>query len=145
MSERVEHDTAFRDRLRAVWPPLFSGPPRPAVLSEEAWAKIFSDAWTATLAQATKNVDAVRARGGRVIFVRMPSSGLLREIEDRITPRETHWDRLLRETNAPGIYYGDHPELSGFECPEYSHLSASDSVLFTRNLITVLSREHLLD
>jgi hypothetical protein len=145
MIERVDRDTAFRDRLRAVWPPLFSGPPRPAVFSEEAWAKIFADAWTATLVQAKKNVETIRARGGRVIFVRMPSSGPVREIEDRITPRNTHWDRLLRETEAPGIYYLDHPELSGFDCPEYSHLNASDSVVFTRNLIAVLRRRHLLD
>lgn len=144
MIERVEHDPAFRDRIRETWPPLFSGPPKPAVFSDEAWAKIFSDAWTEKIAQAKKNVDAIRARGGRVIFVRMPSSGKLRELEDRITPRETHWDRLLRETGAPGIYYLDHAELRDFTCPEYSHLSASDSVAFTQNLIAVLRREQLL-
>jgi hypothetical protein len=144
MLERVESDPAFRERIRAVWPPLFLGPPRPAVLSEEAWAKIFADAWSATLAQAKKNVDAIRARGGRVIFLRMPSSGVLREIEDRITPRATHWERLLRETGAPGIYYLDYEELRDFSCPEYSHLSASDSVQFTRKLIAVLQREKLL-
>jgi hypothetical protein len=38
-------------------------------------------------------------------------------------------------THAPGIYYSDFPELSGFNCPEWSHLSAGDSVEFTKRLV----------
>jgi hypothetical protein len=38
-------------------------------------------------------------------------------------------------TGAPGIYYSDFPDLSGFNCPEWSHLSASDSVEFSKRLV----------
>jgi hypothetical protein len=38
-------------------------------------------------------------------------------------------------TGAPGIYYPDFPDLSGFNCPEWSHLSASDSVEFSKCLV----------
>lgn len=35
----------------------------------------------------------------------------------------------------PAIDFQSHPELSAFECPEWSHLSAEDSVKFTRRLV----------
>ena len=65
-------------------------------------------------------------------------SGDLKELEERITPREETWDPLLKMTGAPGIYYSDFPELSGFKCPEWSHLSAGDSVEFSKRLVSHL-------
>jgi hypothetical protein len=62
-------------------------------------------------------------------------SGDLKAFEDRTTPRAGTWDRLLRETGAPGIYFEDFPELASFTCPEWSHLSAGDSVEFTKRLV----------
>jgi hypothetical protein len=41
-------------------------------------------------------------------------------------------------TGAPGIYYSDFPELAGFNCPEWSHLSAGDSVEFSKCLVSHL-------
>jgi hypothetical protein len=41
---------------------------------------------------------------------------------------------VIKDTGAPGIYYEDYPELSGFNCPEWSHLSAGDSVEFSKRL-----------
>jgi hypothetical protein len=42
---------------------------------------------------------------------------------------------LLQATGAPGIYFEDFPELAGFNCPEWSHLSAGDSVEFSKRLV----------
>ena len=58
----------------------------------------------------------------------------LKKLEDRETPRTGIWDRVIMDTGAPGIYYEDVPELSSFTCPEWSHLSASDSVEFSKRL-----------
>jgi hypothetical protein len=80
-------------------------------------------------------VQKIRARGGKVVFVGFPHSGGLKEIEDRDTPRAQTWDPLLKATQAPGIYYSDFPELAGFQCPEWSHLTAGDSVEFTKRLV----------
>jgi hypothetical protein len=80
-------------------------------------------------------VQKLRARGGKIVFVRLPNSGGLKVLEDRNTPRAQTWDLLLKGTAAPGIYYEDYPELSGFNCPEWSHLSAGDSVEFSKRLI----------
>jgi len=68
------------------------------------------------------------------VFIRFPVTGKVKEIEDRATPRAGPWTRLLQETGAPGIHFVDHPELAGFQCPEWSHLSASDSVEFSHRL-----------
>ncbi len=89
-------------------------------------------------ADVTAAVEKIRSRGGKIVFVRFPSTGGLKELEDRITPREETWDPLLKMTGAPGIYYSDFPELSGFKCPEWSHLSAGDSVEFSKRLVSHL-------
>jgi hypothetical protein len=138
MTERAERDPAQIQRLRHVWPALFAGPPKPSILTDEQWQKILSDGWESNLKRVKEDVAAIRARGGNVIFVRDPSSGLLREIEDRITPRAAFWDRLLRETGAPGIYDSDYATLRDFQCPEWSHLTAKDSVEYTKRLVTIL-------
>lgn len=80
-------------------------------------------------------VNKLRGRGGKIVFVRFPRSGGLKELEDRTTPRSQTWDPLLKTTGAPGIYYEDFSELAGFSCPEWSHLSAGDSVEFSKRLV----------
>ena len=85
-------------------------------------------------------VQKLRARGGKVVFVRLPHSGELKTLEDRDTPRAQTWNPLLKGTAAPGISYDDYPELSGFDCPEWSHLSAGDSVEFSKRLVPHLRK-----
>jgi len=80
-------------------------------------------------------IDKLRSRGGKIVFVRLPVTGALKKLEDEQTPRAATWDRLLKETQAPGIYFEDFPELAEFDCPEWSHLSAGDSVEFTKRLV----------
>jgi hypothetical protein len=90
------------------------------------------------IASVKADVDAIHARGGRVVFVRFPSTGKLLEVELERWPREAYFDRLVSETGAVGVHYDDHPGLSGFDCPEWSHLSRVDAVTFTRNLIPLI-------
>jgi hypothetical protein len=85
-------------------------------------------------------VQKLRARGGKIVFVRLPHTGGLKALEDRDTPRAQTWDPLLKGTTAPGIYYEDYPELSGLNCPEWSHLSAGDSVEFSKRLVPHLRK-----
>jgi hypothetical protein len=80
-------------------------------------------------------VDKLRARGTKIVFVRYPVTGELKKLEDEQTPRQRTWDRLVTETGVPGIYFEDFAELSSFDCPEWSHLSAGDSVEFTKRLV----------
>jgi hypothetical protein len=80
-------------------------------------------------------VNKLKARGGKIVFVRFPNSGELKALENRLSPRAQTWDPLIQSTGGPGIYYEDFPELSTFTCPEWSHLSAGDSVEFTKRLV----------
>ena len=83
-------------------------------------------------------VETVRSRGGRVAFVRPPSTGVLRELERKFSPRPAFWDRMIAVSGAPGIHFEDHPELAAFDCPEWSHLTAADAVRFTEVLAPML-------
>lgn len=94
---------------------------------------------TAHLARIARAVERIRSRGGEVVLVRMPSSGLPRQAERERAPRERAWDALVRASGAPAIHFEDHPDLA-FESPDGSHLDAADSAAFTRALATHVRR-----
>ncbi len=83
-------------------------------------------------------VDVIRRRGGEVVFLRLPSSGRVRELEERTWPRERYWDRLAAGCGALAIHFEDHPRLAGFRCPDGSHLGAGDARRFSRALLGLL-------
>ena len=64
-----------------------------------------------------------------------PISDKLKALEDEQTPRARTWDPLVQQSGVPGIHFEDYPELASFQCPEWSHLSAGDSVEFTKRLV----------
>ena len=80
-------------------------------------------------------VKKLQARGGKIVFIRFPMTADLKELETRATPRAGPWTRIINESGAPGIYFEDYPELASFDCPEWSHLSAPDSVEFSKRLV----------
>jgi hypothetical protein len=80
------------------------------------------------------SVARIHNRGGRVVFVRMPSTGTVRELEELTFPRESTWERLVATEGVVGMHFEDHPELSEFDCPDGSHLDAKDVARFTSAL-----------
>src|SRR6266852_3601292 len=121
--------------IQQIWIPLFTPPPPPTYISKEQFMAKIGEAIGGRFRDTAAAIEKIRARGGKIVFVRFPHSGGLKELEDRETPRVKTWDPLLKMTGAPGIYYSDFPELSGFTCPEWSHLSAGDSVEFSKRLV----------
>jgi hypothetical protein len=71
----------------------------------------------------------------------MPSTGAFRDIERQAFPREKYWDRLIRETGAPGIHFEDYPQLAGYPCIEWSHLAPAEARKFTRDLMPLLAQQ----
>jgi hypothetical protein len=122
-------------RIQQIWIPLFTPPPPPTYIPKDLFFAETKKAVEKCFADVTAAVEKIRQRGSKIVFVRFPHTWGLKELEDRITPRAQTWDPLLKMTHAPGIYYSDFPELAGFECPEWSHLSAGDSVEFSRRLV----------
>jgi hypothetical protein len=121
--------------IQQIWIPLFTPPPPPTYIPKEEFVKTMGDAINQRFKDVAAAVEKLRARGGKIVFVRFPCSGELEKLEDRETPRAGIWDRVLKDTGAPGIYYEDFRDLAGFNCPEWSHLSAGDSVEFSKRLI----------
>jgi hypothetical protein len=134
MWDKVENDPAYRELARAIWVALLSSrpPPPPEVVQKTRDAQI---------ERAVAAVAKLRARGVDVVFVRAPSAGAWLEAETRGFPRADSWDVLLAKTGARGVHFEDHPELQGYELPEWSHLAKADAERFTDGLLTVLERE----
>ena len=103
-------------RIQQIWLPLFQPPP-PTYIPKDVFMKQMGEAIDKRFHDVVDDIAKIRARGGKIAFVRFPYSGGLKQIEDRDQPRARTWDPLLQQTGAPGIYYSDFPELKDFECP----------------------------
>lgn len=125
----------LQQRVANGWLPLFSEPPPPSYIPLEQFQAMMGQAMEARFAETAKHVARIQYRGGKVVFLRLPVTGPLAEREEQLAPRIATWDRLLRENNVPAIHFAEHADLAAFDCPEWSHLSAADSVEFTRRLV----------
>ncbi len=104
-----------------------------------------SEAGLAAIAErAHTAVRRIEARGGAVVFVRLPSTGPLRAVEDRRAPRVSTWDRLLAQRPLRGLHCDDVAALGHFDCPDGSHLDRQDRAAFTRAWVKALLDRGLL-
>ncbi len=132
MTDKFAADTNLQNQVKGIWDffrKMSKDPPA-------SGGKLDS-----IIASVKTSVDKIKARGGQVIFVRTPSSGGFLMGEKMGYPREKYWDKLLAETQCPGIHFADYPAIDHFECPEFSHLKQSDALLFTENFIKILHEE----
>jgi hypothetical protein len=141
MTEECARPGKLQSTIQQIWLPLFTLPPPPTFIPTDVFFAHMKEAVETRFQDIVKATEQIRARGGKIVFVRFPHSGGLKELEDRDTPRAQTWDPLLQATRVPGIYYSDVPELATFNCPEWSHLSAGDSVEFTKRLVPHLRQE----
>lgn len=134
--DRIETDAAYGALMREIWVDYL------AARRELPPPEVIEAGFRALIAEVRGHVEAIRARGGEVVFIRLPSTGRFREIEGLGFPRATHWDVLLREVNAAGVHFEDHPELADVSVPEWSHVSDRDTDRLTRVFVAAL-REQL--
>jgi hypothetical protein len=127
--------SALAKRIQQIWLPLFRLPPPPTYVPKEVFFREMGEKIERRFRDTRTAVEKLRTRGGKIVFVRFPLNGELKTLEDRLNPRARDWERLLKDAKAPGIYFEDFPELASFTCPEWSHLSAGDSVEFTKRLV----------
>ena len=140
MIEECARPGKLQSMIQQIWLPLFTPPPPPTYIPQDEFAKEMGKAIEQRFHDVAACVQKLRARSGKIVFVRLPHSGGLKALEDRETPRAGIWDRLIKDTGAAGIYYEDYAELAGFTCPEWSHLSAGDSVEFSKRLVPHLRK-----
>ena len=136
---KVGDDPVYREMARNIWREGFV--PSDDDPSPEEAAKAEHD----QIELAAKAVAKLRARGVRVLFVRMPSVGEYLAFEDQQFPRERTWEVLLARTGAPGIHFEDYPELrpdvQGYYLPEWSHMTRADGERFTAALWKIIQRD----
>jgi hypothetical protein len=140
MFEQCARPGRLQEKVKSRWMRLFTPPPPPSFIPPQVFGTAMRTAVEDRFKDTKTAIDKFRGRGGKVVFVRYPLTGKLKEYEDQATPRAQTWDPLLQQTAVPGIYFEDFPELSGFNCPEWSHLSAGDSVEFTKRLVPHLKQ-----
>lgn len=91
--------------------------------------------WLPAMADMTR---AIRAHGGRVIYVTYPTSGYIRAIDDKRFPRPLFWDRFVAAVDAPHLNFEDVDSLRRFYCPDGSHLDYHARAAFTTALVRAL-------
>ncbi|HUK01667.1 MAG TPA: hypothetical protein VLW26_05270 [Steroidobacteraceae bacterium] len=136
---KVGDDLKYREMARNIWREGFV-PSDEDPTPEEALK-----AETEEIGRAAKAVAKLRARGVKVLFVRMPSTGEYLAYENRAFPRARSWDRLLAVTGAPGIHFEDYPQLrpdvQGYYLPEWSHMVRADGERVTAALYRIIERD----
>lgn len=106
-------------------------------VSEQTTIKNRSE-WQNKVEETRKLVAAIQKKGGKVIFLGMPSSGMVREIEERRYPKAEYWDYFVQTIGAPAFHSNYTPDLKDFNCPDGSHLDMRDQAPFTESLVRVL-------
>ncbi len=134
MTERTATDTSFANTVKNVWgfygQQAASGPPPD---KESVLSFFLSD------------LSEFKSRGGNVILVRCPSSGLLREVESKMMPRTEFYDILVEAADVPAYHFEDYEQLNQFYCPEWSHLSAQDASTFSTELARILIKDQVIN
>ncbi|WP_298536510.1 hypothetical protein [uncultured Algibacter sp.] len=131
MKKRMETDTAYANTVKRVWQFFFEsdGPPPDK---------------KSTMAFFLKDLEKFKAKGGNVILLRCPSSDEFREIEKKITPRDTVWDELVAKSGIKTYHFEDYHQFQNLTLPEWSHLKADHADYFTEELIKILKEDNAL-
>lgn len=132
MAPKFLADTNLQKRQTEIWA-MFGALDKTPAVSGDSLLMIFKELKT--------NIDKIRARGGQVAFIRPPSSGPWLEAELEVYPRKKYWNDLLTYTNTDGFHFQDDPLTSNFICPEWSHLSINDAVIYTKHLVKALEQK----
>jgi hypothetical protein len=136
---KVGDDPGYRETARNIWREGFVPSDDDPTPEEVARAE------REQIERAAKAVAKLRARGVKVLFVRMPSTGEYLAYENHAFPRARTWDALLAATGAPGIHFEDYPELrpdlQGYYLPEWSHMIRPDGERITAALYKIIDRD----
>ncbi len=83
-------------------------------------------------------VTILKAKNCRVIFLRLPSGDIVRDLERRMFPNERFWGYMQENIDAEFIHFEDFPQLSGYLSVDRSHIASENSAAFTTVLADVI-------
>jgi hypothetical protein len=96
-----------------------------------------AEAYGERVMQIGQWVEKIEERGGHVVFVRMPSTGAIREIEEVAWPRSRFWDPFADQMKGLTLHFEDYQILNELICPDGSHLDSHDAIIFTKELVNI--------
>ena len=64
--------------------------------------------------------------------------------ESHVFARKEFWDQVVIQANVNSYHFEDYDQLKHFDCPEWSHLSASDASIFTTELAKIMQNDGAL-
>ena len=86
-------------------------------------------------------VERLLKKGCHIVFLRLPTSGKIWELDQQYLPKELYWDQFARQTKAKTIHFKDYESLKDYDCPEGSHLDYKEAIAFTRALGMILKKD----
>lgn len=131
MTPEFVADTLLQNKVKGIW----------QILSSRRDPPMNADAMDMIFASVKSDIDKIKQRGGTVLFLRTPSSGPFLKGESMVFPRDQYWARLLKYTDCRGIHFMDYPVTANFQCPEFSHLSPNDAIVYTQELVRILATD----
>lgn len=85
----------------------------------------------------------LRERGGDIVFIRMPVSGLYLEGDEKNQMMETLWTPMKEGMDALFIDAMAYPDLmDGLRTPEWSHLDRASQDLFSERIVPLVEAEY---
>lgn len=103
-----------------------------------AYPPSLPEAWAASVARIRPAVEAIRSRGGAVVFIRYPTAAGHWEADQAAYPKASYWDRLAEASGASTLHFHDIPGAGQFPLPDTSHLDYRDAPAFTCRLVAAL-------
>lgn len=100
--------------------------------------------WSVLVADLADNIAAIQARGGRVLVIRLLSTGTVLDIEQQAFPRAQYWDYLAQHVPAPSLHFQDDPVLAALPSPDGSHVDMRDKPTQTARIIAKIRQEGLM-
>lgn len=92
--------------------------------SPEQWRKI--------IGKVHDDVRRIEERGGRVVFLHLPTRGRYAELEDNFHPREVFWDVFREHVGALTLDSSEMPDHESLILSDESHLDYKSGERYTR-------------
>ena len=83
----------------------------------------------------------LKSRGGDLILIRMPTTDEHWSVDEINYPKQIFWDQITKLTGIPTVHFKDYASLNSFDCPDTSHLDATDSPQFTKSLVSIIKNK----
>ena len=98
------------------------------------------DQWKSDVNDVMQWAYMIQDRGGRVIFIRFPTSGEHWDIDQRRYPKSKYWNYLEKVPDVEAFHFKDIRGMNRneFDLPDTSHLDQKDREAFTKILLNKL-------